>query len=218
MKPKDLISAGATAAGTAAAGPVGAAIAAAVGNVIRNIFGGGPSMWDQAGPGVHEYVTAHEQAFLDWMKATHPDGFGTLNGVKAFHTLWRFLKADAVAPAPYTGMINGLNDPDALPLPQLAEVFAGLGIDLMASLAKQRAADPGSTGNTILAPNIVRTTAPTTPLVVEEMQRIVNERPKTPGEQQVVDNLQKSAMPFDMTTVLVVLALALLAFVLFRNS
>jgi len=125
---------------------------------LVGIFGGGPSRWENAGQGVHEWFTQFgEQAFLDWMDATHPDKFGSLETVKALHYVWTVTVADVNAPAPYTGMINNLAQPNyMLSAPRMNELFATMGIDLPASVARQFASsDPGYAPNTVLRPNIV---------------------------------------------------------------
>lgn len=61
-----------------------------VGQMFEDLFGPGPSQWDNAGPGVHQWFTSYgPQAFLDWMRANRPNAFGSLDGVFALYALWR---------------------------------------------------------------------------------------------------------------------------------
>lgn len=100
---QDATMAAGMAAGTAVAGPVGAAVGAALGQAVGAAFGGKPSLWKDAGPDVHGWFTNGNkdkggadwnggQEVLDWMRANHPQMFGSLDMAKAGRMLYYFQK------------------------------------------------------------------------------------------------------------------------------
>lgn len=121
---------------------------ATVGGFVQGILnglgiGGGPSRWENAGAGVHEWFHYHaEQAFQDWMDANHPNAFGSLDSCKGFHYMWTYMGA----PDPAQGnrlqiaprFARQLTDPiwrlptDAM----MNQLWAAMGVDLPASFTR----------------------------------------------------------------------------------
>lgn len=65
-----------------------------IADLVSSFFSGhsaGYKRWENAGPGVHDWFTqSGRQAFLDWMDAHHPDGFGSIEEVKSYLPFWAF--------------------------------------------------------------------------------------------------------------------------------
>jgi hypothetical protein len=121
------------------AGPYGAAIVGAF-NAVANLFGGGPSEWDGAGPGVHEWFTAHgEEELKNFCRDHHPEAFGSVDNAKAMRMLWMFQGAPARNGSfliSTKGAIWGLDEPRYMlsSVQRAAEFWATVGVDLPRSI------------------------------------------------------------------------------------
>ena len=151
------ISTGAAAAGTAAAGPIGAAVGEAVGGFIASLFGKKPSMWDAAGPGVHAWFTTHgPEKFLQWMKAKHPTQFGSLDEVKALYPVWLWEYNRSILNPDETNFVSS----------KINEVYAAMGIDYPATIARMKTHGRGYTAaGTVTPENIIMLPGGGTPQV-----------------------------------------------------
>lgn len=161
-----------TAAG-AAAGPVGAAIGGAISNFLTNAFGGGPSAWDDAGPGVHEWFTVHgEQAFLDWMRDKHPDGFGSVDTVVGLNALWLAEQRKLIRPGEFQMVQNG---------PAVMAAYQAMGVDYQATNAANQV--PNAPINFVFLPNVDPQMPPGAAAGLNNLANKIDAgEPLTPGE------------------------------------
>lgn len=115
----------ATATANAGAQALTGSFVQAAGTLISGLFSSGPSPWDSAGDGVHDWFTKYgDQAFLDWMRNKHSDSFGNLDQVKALRVLFAWTDAGSrnmISPAP--------GDPGWPSMDKLPQIYAQLGID-----------------------------------------------------------------------------------------
>lgn len=183
-----------TGVGVLVAGPAGAALGNALGTLAGNVLnalgiGGGPSRWANAGPGVHEWFTAYgPQAFLDWMAAQHPDGFGSVDKVKGFYAAWAY---------GYNKSIVNPDAPDYFSATATPAVYEAMGIDYPATVAAIYRLSAGFTGAGSTPGAIVMRVNQGTPTVprpaVDQIQAILDKQaagaPLTPSERQVLANM-----------------------------
>jgi hypothetical protein len=183
------------AAGTAIAPGIGTAVGAALGGFIAQLFGGGASQWDSAGPGVHDWFTAYgEQAYLDHARANPSLGaFGSVDAAKAQYLVWDHNK--------YGGRWNYLSDPNRSPS-NLKQFFAAMGIDLQASQAKALA----RTGqiNTLYPEDVVMLPGQGTPEapapVVDALEKATDAVMKGEATREQEDMVRDSLTAQDTTT------------------
>ena len=199
------------AAGTAAAGPVGAAVGLALGNVVAGLFSGSSSSWTNAGPGVHAWFTSHgSEGFLAFMRGNYPDKFGDLNTVKMLNYVW----TRDIMPGANGALRQTANPPYMIDGTWAATVaaFAELGIDLEASDIAQKA-EGGNEGwrlssiygvphcNYIGAPIIKMLPGAGTPQVptvaVDEIARVIEGHDQggkgSPSDREIIGNLKDGA-------------------------
>lgn len=103
----------------------------------------GYKRWEDAGAGVHDWFTNYgRQAFLDWMDANHPDGFGSIDEVLSYLPAWAFTVTVGDAWIVYPGGW-GYYQPDLAShwykegITEAA--YKALGIDYAATFAKMQA-------------------------------------------------------------------------------
>lgn len=186
-KAKEVAGAVAETALTAATGAAIPALIAAAGGLVGKLFGGKGKGWNGAGPGVHEWFTKYgHQAFLDWMKAKHPDEFGSLDGVKALAYTWADGGPAFLDTNDPNYWIGGSRD-------KTNAFFATMGIDLPASQAHNKAR--GGDGNRI-STTLDAIPMPPSTEVVDELQRVRDKaaagKPLTAAEKNTNDGLKKS--------------------------
>ena len=131
--------------GGVVAGKVGekvvGAVTAAVGGLIQSIFGGGskPTAWTNAPEDVRSWFKnspGTSQAFLDWMRDKHPEGFATLDTIRAMRLLWLWeVDHSIIHPTDFPGDLPEGNINGA------RKFYATLGIDYDNSV-KKIAANP----------------------------------------------------------------------------
>lgn len=211
-----------TGAGAAAAGPIGAALGGALGNIVAGLFGGNKqtpkasTLEEQlatAGPGVFAWVKAYAPiVFVDWMFKNHPERFGSVPEVQALYAAWAY---------GFNGSIVNPDNPN-FGGPSLSSAYAAMGIDYPATVRKASEAGgyPANLnrarelGLVVMLPG---SGTPSTPLsAVEELKRVQANGANTPGETNMMKDLGKAAGGFDLSTIIPLLLLVLVAWLLFR--
>lgn len=106
-------------------------------SLVDNFNGNGPSFWDDAGEGVHDWFTRYApQAFLDWMKDQHSDKFGSVDAALALMPQWFRTR-----PYGIDYLIRPSDHYSVTPsrwwysAPLTQQAYAAMGIDYYASLA-----------------------------------------------------------------------------------
>lgn len=211
----DILSGAAGSAGTAAGGAAGSAIASGIIGVVNNIFGGGPSRWDNAGPGVHDWFTKYgPQAFLDWMAANAPDKFGSLDQVKALYAVWVWNTSRSLIGPSQSNFFVPITTPQA---------YAAIGINYQATVDNAMA--KGLSLSNMSPANVIMLNGQGTPQVpkpaVQFLQnsrdKQVSGKPLTRDEKGAVDALNKAAGGGTFGSVGVWFLLLLLLFAVLRK-
>ena len=179
------------AAAAAASGGITAATQAVTGallGVVGKIFGKGPSVYDNAGPGVHAWFTAYApQKFLDWVKTNAPGAFASIDQAKAIYAAWVW---------DFNRSIVNPNDPN-FHGPLTSQAYAAMGIDYPATVAAMNLYGRGYTEAGKKTPDNIKMLpgggTPQIPLVgVNAAKDIVAGGATTPNDAAVVKKLNSA--------------------------
>lgn len=106
---------------------------------FSGLFGGGPSRWDSAGPGVHDWFHYYgPQAFQDWLDANSPGSYASMDLVRTQLVAWLAgspwgWTPKILCPDGYGLSYSGVDIAARWYAPIIPSIYAQMGIDYQAT-------------------------------------------------------------------------------------